>query len=73
MGGGGSKLRDTRVVIVGGGYGGVTVAMALKGKCKLTLIDPKDHFFHNIGALRACVEPGMLLITREGLIILTLK
>ena len=58
MGGSGSK--ESRVVIIGAGYGGMGVAMALRGKCKLTVIDPKDHFFHNIGALRACVEPGKI-------------
>lgn len=58
MGSGGSAPihDDVHVVIVGGGYGGITLALKLRSICKYTLIDPKDCFFHNIGALRACVE-----------------
>lgn len=42
------------VVIVGGGYGGVALAKALDSQCNVVLIDRKDYFFHNIGALRSC-------------------
>mmetsp|Transcript_27409 Transcript_27409/g.38132 ORF Transcript_27409/g.38132 Transcript_27409/m.38132 type:complete len:438 (-) Transcript_27409:815-2128(-) len=45
------------VVIVGGGYGGVECAKALEKKMNCVLIDRKDYFFHNVGALRgAAVE-----------------
>uniref|UniRef100_H2Z7T6 Ferroptosis suppressor protein 1 n=1 Tax=Ciona savignyi TaxID=51511 RepID=H2Z7T6_CIOSA len=42
------------VVIVGGGYAGSSLAVYLVKKkfCKVTLIDPRDAMFNNIGALR---------------------
>ena len=57
-----AKLRETladrpTVVIVGGGYGGVICAKNLDGDLNVILIDKKNHLFHNIGALRPCVEP----------------
>src|SRR5438445_6463987 len=48
------------VVVIGGGYGGVNVAKALDGDVDVVLIEPKDAFVHNIGALRALVEPTFL-------------
>ncbi|XP_068732313.1 ferroptosis suppressor protein 1-like [Montipora capricornis] len=53
------------VVIVGGGYGGIEVAMQLDNYCIVTLIDPKDAFHHNIAGLRCVVEPSF---TRKTLI-----
>ena len=58
MGSSSSNLQDKHVVIVGGGYAGTAVANQLRGKCKLTLIDPKECMHHCVGALRAVVEPG---------------
>ena len=49
-----------QVVIVGGGYGGVQLAVQLDSYCKVVLIDPKDAFHHNVGALRAIVEPAFI-------------
>lgn len=47
------KLKnDHRVVIVGGGYAGITLANAIKGKGKYTLVDPKDALHHNMAFLR---------------------
>src|ERR1700675_3911638 len=48
------------VVVVGGGYGGVNVAKALDADVEVVLVEPKDAFVHNIGALRALVEPTFL-------------
>ena len=48
------------VVVVGGGYGGINVAKALDGDIEVVLIEPKDAFVHNIGALRALVDPSFL-------------
>lgn len=45
-----------RVVIVGGGYAGTTAARLLDDECQVTLIEKKDAFFHNIGALRGVVN-----------------
>jgi apoptosis-inducing factor 2 len=48
------------VVVVGGGYGGVNVAKALDADLDVVLVEPKDAFVHNIGALRALVDPAFL-------------
>jgi NADH dehydrogenase FAD-containing subunit len=48
------------VVVIGGGYGGVNVAKTLDPDVDVVLIEPKDAFVHNIGALRALVEPEFL-------------
>jgi apoptosis-inducing factor 2 len=45
-----------RVVIIGGGYGGSAAAKALDGVADVTLVEPKDAFLHNVGALRAAVD-----------------
>jgi NADH dehydrogenase FAD-containing subunit len=46
--------------VIGGGYGGVTVARALDDYAHVTLVEPKDAFVHNVAALRALVEPTWL-------------
>jgi len=48
------------VVVVGGGYGGITVAKALDETSDVILVEPKDAFMHNIAALRALVDPTWL-------------
>ena len=45
-------------VVIGGGYGGVNVAKALDADIDVVLIESKDAFVHNVGALRALVEPS---------------
>ena len=52
-------LRPT-VVVIGGGYGGVNVAKALDEVADVTLVEPKDAFFHNVAALRGLVDPTFL-------------
>ncbi len=47
----------TKVVIIGGGFAGSTVAKILRGKCDLTLIDTEDFFEYTPGILRVLVEP----------------
>lgn len=44
------------VVVVGGGYAGVTVARGLDAIADVTLVEPKDHFVHAAGALRTAVD-----------------
>lgn len=51
-------FKDTHVIIVGGGYGGIGAAKKLKDQCKVTLIDARDAFHHNMGAQRSSVETG---------------
>lgn len=43
--------------MVGGGYGGATVAQALDEWADVVLVEPKDAFVHSIAALRAAVRP----------------
>lgn len=47
-----------RVVVVGGGYGGITVARALDEVADVVLVEPKDSFVHATAALRAVVDPA---------------
>ena len=47
------------MVVVGGGFGGIAAAQQLKSSgVRFTLIDLKDAFHHNVGALRASVQDG---------------
>jgi NADH dehydrogenase FAD-containing subunit len=48
------------VVVVGGGYGGISVAKALDETSDVVLVEPKDAFMHNIAALRALVDTTWL-------------
>src|ERR1700730_7513733 len=54
------QQRRPRVVVIGGGYGGVALARALDADVEVVLVEPKDTFLHHIGALRALVEPAFL-------------
>ncbi|MCD4549573.1 MULTISPECIES: FAD-dependent oxidoreductase [unclassified Schaalia] len=45
-----------RIVVVGGGYGGVTVAKGLDPLAEVILVEQKDRFVHHAAALRAAVE-----------------
>ncbi len=52
-----------KVVIVGGGYGGVALALALRRRgINFVLIDAKEFFHHNVGALRSAVYPGCAIL-----------
>lgn len=46
-----------KVVVIGGGFAGATVAKRLQGKVDLTLIDTEDFFEYTPGILRVLVEP----------------
>ncbi|MDO5080781.1 FAD-dependent oxidoreductase [Buchananella hordeovulneris] len=46
-----------RVVVIGGGYGGITVARELDDEFEVVLIEAKDQFVHHAAALRAAVDP----------------
>lgn len=45
------------VLVIGGGYAGLTITQALEKKFNVVVIDRKDYFFHNIAALRPVAEP----------------
>ncbi|OKL50047.1 FAD-dependent oxidoreductase [Boudabousia marimammalium] len=46
-----------RVVVIGGGYGGITVAGGLDDIAEVILVEQKDQFVHHAAALRAAVDP----------------
>jgi apoptosis-inducing factor 2 len=48
------------VVVIGGGYGGISVAKALDDVADVVLVEPKDAFVHNVAALRALADPSWL-------------
>lgn len=48
--------RKARVVVVGGGYGGVTVAKGLDPIADVTLVERNDQFVHHVAALRAATD-----------------
>jgi NADH dehydrogenase FAD-containing subunit len=48
------------VTIVGGGYAGSLLARLLDPHVEVTLIEPRDAFIHNVAAMRAVVDPGLL-------------
>ena len=54
------QFHQPSVIVVGGGYGGVTVAKALDETAEVVLVEPRDEFMHNIAALRALVDPSWL-------------
>ncbi|MGW0821974.1 NAD(P)/FAD-dependent oxidoreductase [Streptomyces sp. NPDC002845] len=50
-------MRDSDVVVIGGGYAGVRLAKRLDETARVTLVDRKEVFFHRIVSLRAGVRP----------------
>ncbi len=50
-------MRDSDVVVIGGGYAGVRLAKRLDGTARVTMVDRKEVFFHRIASLRAGVRP----------------
>lgn len=53
-------MRRRKIVVIGGGYAGISAARALDKYADVTLIERRDTFFHNIAALRAIVEPSWI-------------
>ncbi|NCT89383.1 FAD-dependent oxidoreductase [Cellulomonas sp. APG4] len=47
-----------RVVVVGGGYGGASLARRLDEHVEVVLVEPKDAFVHASAALRVVVDPA---------------
>jgi len=47
-----------KVIVIGGGPGGVRVCLNLQDKFDVTLVEPRDAFYFVIGFPRALVEPG---------------
>ena len=60
MGGSSSKVDVSGLpvlVVIGGGYGGATLAKALDRRFFVVLIDRKDYFLHKVGLPRAVHQP----------------
>ncbi|WP_154792711.1 FAD-dependent oxidoreductase [Occultella kanbiaonis] len=51
-------MAHPRVVVVGGGYGGVAVAQQLDAVADVILVESKDAFVHAVGTLRAVADPA---------------
>ncbi len=45
-----------RVIVIGGGYGGITVAKGLDAVADVVLVERNDRFIHHAAALRAAVD-----------------
>lgn len=61
----------SKVLVIGGGYSGTAVAKLLDREFNVTLIERQETFFHNVGALRAAVDPNWLekiFIPYDGLL-----
>lgn len=52
-----SSHPTTRVVIIGGGYGGITLAQSLDGKVNVTVVERRTTLNHNVANLRCVVRP----------------
>ncbi len=48
----------TTVAVIGGGYGGTTVAKELDAFTDVVLIEPREDFVHHVAALRGLVDPA---------------
>lgn len=48
------------VAIIGGGFGGCTLASELESKMAVTLIEPREAFVHAPAMIRALVDPNLL-------------
>ncbi|SNY10220.1 NAD(P)/FAD-dependent oxidoreductase [Paractinoplanes atraurantiacus] len=51
-------MTERKVVVVGGGYGGIVVAQALDDIADVTVVEPKEMFFHHVAQLRAAADPA---------------
>ena len=49
-----------RIIIVGGGYAGTTLARALDASFNVVLVEPRDAFVHNVAAIRAIVDQDLI-------------
>lgn len=49
-----------RVIIIGGGYAGTTLARALDADFDVVLVEPRDAFVHNVAAIRAIVDQDLI-------------
>ena len=63
--------RRKKLVVVGGGYGGTRLARGMDEDMDVALVEPRDRFVHNIGAIRAVTDPSWLdaiILPYDGLL-----
>jgi len=48
------------IIIVGGGYAGANLAHALDRVARVTLVEPREAFVHNVAAIRSVIFPELL-------------
>ncbi|MEU4620712.1 hypothetical protein AB0G04_12140 [Actinoplanes sp. NPDC023801] len=61
----------SKVVVVGGGYGGIVVSRTLDDISDVTLVEPRETFVHQVAQLRAAADPawaGKIFIPYDGLL-----
>jgi apoptosis-inducing factor 2 len=49
-----------RIIVVGGGYAGTALSMTLDKVAEVQLFEARDHFVHNVAAIRGVVDPSLL-------------
>jgi NADH dehydrogenase FAD-containing subunit len=49
-----------RVIIIGCGYAGYTLAQALDASADVVVVEPRDAFVHNVAAIRSVTDPALL-------------
>ncbi len=62
---------EKKLIIIGGGYAGNMLAQAMDNVADVTLVEPRDRWFHNVALMRALVQPALLeqiLIPYDGLL-----
>lgn len=53
-----AAIGQKKVVVIGGGYGGVEAAKSMDKAFDVALITGRESFLHVVGGLRASVVPG---------------
>ena len=67
----GDETSRRKLVVVGGGYGGTRLARGLDEVMDVVLVERRDRFVHNIGAIRAVTDPSWLdaiILRYDGLL-----
>ena len=49
-----------RVIIIGCGYAGYTLAQALDASADVVVVEPRDAFVHNVAAIMSVTDPALL-------------
>jgi apoptosis-inducing factor 2 len=63
-----AAVQRPSVVVIGGGYAGIGVAAALDEDADVTLVERRDTFVDNVGALRALVGGALCQVMAAGVL-----